>query len=61
MFQIYCFQCYLPISSVAEKNLSFQRQSNNTEVHREDPLSAKNLDGERFSPGTAVHASGASK
>ena len=61
MSKIYWFQYYLPISSVAKKDLSFQRQSKNTEVHREYSSSAKNRDGERSSLGTAVHASGASK
>ena len=51
----------LSISSAIRKDLSFQRQSNNTEVHREYPSSAKNRDGERSSPDAAVHASGASK
>ena len=54
MSQIYWFQYYLPISSVVKKDLSFQRQSKNTEVHREYPSSTKNQDGERSSPGTAV-------
>ena len=48
------------ITSVIRKDLQLQRQSKNTEVHRVYS-SAKNRDGERSSPGTAVHASGASK
>ena len=35
-----------PISSAIKKDLSFQRQSKNAEVHREYPSSAKNRDGE---------------
>ena len=38
-----------------------QRIQRDTQVHREHPSSAKNRDGERSSPSTAVHASGASK
>ena len=51
----------LPNSSVINKYLSFQSQSKNPEVHTEYPSSAKNRDGERSSPGAAVHASGAFK
>ena len=49
---------YLPISSVATKDLHFKE---NTEVHRKYPSSAKNRDGECSPPGTTVHASGESK
>ena len=38
-----------------------QRIQRDTQVHREYPSSAKTRDGERSSPGTAVHAPGAFK
>ena len=49
---------YLPISSVATKDVHFKE---NTEVHRKYPSSAKNRYGGCSYPGPAVHASGASK
>ena len=54
-------------AQLAKKDLSFQMLviskaiKEYKEVHKKYPSSAKNRDGERSSPGTAVHASGASK